>query len=319
MSSHTTMIDRDHNRSHVSRVRKRLAVRQATLVVTIACTLGLLAACAQINFDHSRQVNVLKHLSEKQVTSVEESATNALVELNEDLANAIVKGLLGHEIFMGATLATPNGYVLATQSRERMTNIKAQFSHYLFGEPQKRIVNLNYQDGVNLMKVGSLTVIVDTCSIGEQFLDRAMITLVTGFLKSLALAIAVLIAFYFTLTKPLSSMVEQLNNLNARDKPGKRLTLPEETDIVELQTIADATNTHLGLIEKHVSEIEAARSALRITNQDLEKIVDHRTKGLTKEIEERISAENKLRQALKAAEENASAKSQFLAEAVEKL
>jgi len=61
------------------------------------------------------------------------------------------------------------------------------------------------------------------------------------------------------------------------------------------------------------------RDTSRITNQDLEKIVDHRTKGLTKEIEERISAENKLRQALKAAEENASAKSQFLAEAVEKL
>lgn len=293
--------------------RQRLAVRQAMLVVFIACALGLFAACVQIYADHSRQMDSIQALSAKQLASVEEAATNALFELNEDLANAITKGLLGHEMFMSAKLETSNGYILAEQSRDRMTNIKAEISHFLFGDPEQRLIDLTYADGSNQMNVGHLAVIVDTCSVGEQFLDRALITLASGFLKSLVLAIAVLIAFYFTLTKPLTSLATQLNNLNLRDRPGARVALPENIDTEELQTIERATNTHLQLIEKHVREIDAARNALHETNQDLERKVADRTEGLRTEIRERQSAENKLRSALKAAEQNASAKTLFLA------
>jgi signal transduction histidine kinase len=183
----------------------------------------------------------------------------------------------------------------------------------LFGQPEQQQIDLTFDDGGNMMGVGRLIVVVDTCSVGEQFLDRAIVSLVSGSLKSLALAGILLIVFYVTLTKPLSTLASQLTNLNLRDHPGDRIQLPEHVDVEELQTIAQATNTHLQLIEEHVQEIDSARHALRNTNEGLEQKIQDRTRSLTKEIEERINAENKLRQALKAAEENAIVKSQFLA------
>jgi hypothetical protein len=83
-----------------SSFRRRVAFRQSMLVVSIAFALGLIAACVQIYADHSRQMNNIELLSTKQLASVKEAATNALIELNEDLAAAITKGLLGHEMFM---------------------------------------------------------------------------------------------------------------------------------------------------------------------------------------------------------------------------
>lgn len=296
-----------------SSFRRRLAFRQSMLVLSIAFALGLIAACVQIYTDHSRQMANIDLLSTKQLASVKEAATNALVELNEDLAAAITKGLLGHEMFMAAKLETPSGYVLSTQSREIMTGIRAEISHYLFGQPEQQRIDLTFDDGANTLEVGRLIVVVDTCSVGEHFLDRAIVSIVSGSLKSLALAAILLIVFYVTLTKPLSSLASQLTNLNLRDHPGDRIQLPEYVDVEELQTIAQATNSHLQLIEKHVQEVDAARHALRETNEGLEQKIQDRTQGLTHEIEERVDVENKLRQALKAAEANAVAKSQFLA------
>lgn len=293
--------------------RQQLAIRQALLVVLIACLLGLLAASVQIYVDYTRQLDNIEALSAKQLASIEEAATNALVELNEGLATAITKGLLGHEMFMAAKLETPSDYVLAEHSRARMTSIKARISHYLFGEPQQRIVNLTYNDGANKMNVGRLEVVIDTCSVGAQFLDRALVTLISAFLKSLALAIAMLIIFYVTLTKPLTSLAAQINNVDLRDRPDARVSLPDNIAIDELETIAHATNTHLDLIEKHVRAIDAARSELHETNQDLERRIEDRTIGLRNEIQERVKAENRLRRALEAAEQNASAKTLFLA------
>ncbi|RVU34588.1 hypothetical protein EOI86_17130 [Hwanghaeella grinnelliae] len=293
--------------------RKRLAVRQAAFVVTVACLLGLLSSVVQIYLDFGDQVRNRDRDIDHYISTVYEPAANALWELNGNMADAIVGGLLGYDLFVEATLTTGNGFPLAQKERPIMDSGAIKMAEWLFGGRQEYAVDINYNDDGQPFRVGTLTVISHPYKMGSQFIQRAAVTFVGGFLKSLVLAGVLLIAFYLTLTKPLESLSRQVDALDPTDVDGEKVVIDTSAKDDELDRIVQAINNQIDLTHNHLRELDAAHQALEQVNKDLETAVDVRTKELTDEIEAKVKVERQLRIAAAQAEESALARTQFLA------
>lgn len=298
----------------MSKSRSRsFAFRQARLALLIACSLGVIFSMVQVyvDFEHQRQeltVDVLHHTE-----SVSPSAANALWELNEDLANAIVNGLFGYHAIVGVSLKTTSDFVLATGTKDVKPHGLRVLVDYLFGTPMDKVVSLSYNDGGHLIPVGSLTVICDPLTTATAFFNRSLVIIITGFVQSLLLGAALLAAFYLTQTRPLTALANQLNRFDPRDQHAPEIKMPTDHASDELGQIADATNRHIRVIREHLRNLNEAHHALRNTNAILEQKVAARTEGLTHEIGIRRQAETRLREALAEAEKSAKVRTLFLA------
>ncbi|MCL8061418.1 hybrid sensor histidine kinase/response regulator, partial [Pseudomonas aeruginosa] len=83
-------------------------------------------------------------------------------------------------------------------------------SDFLFGH--KRV----YEDPLHVdhapgEALGVLQLEIDTFVFGNDFLRRAGITLLSGFVRSLLLSLILLVLFYTLLTKPLVSLIQALS------------------------------------------------------------------------------------------------------------
>ncbi|MFH7423213.1 hypothetical protein RA276_32635, partial [Pseudomonas syringae pv. tagetis] len=74
--------------------------------------------------------------------------------------------------------------------------------------------------------IGTLNLTVDTFAFGSHYLQRAEITLLHGFVRSLALAGNLTILFYATLTKPLVRVIRELSRRDRRDPDHGKITCP---------------------------------------------------------------------------------------------
>lgn len=293
--------------------RKRLAVRQAAFVVTVACLLGLLSGLVQIYLDYGDQVRNQDRDIDHYLASVQQPAANALWELNGNMAKAIVDGLLGYEIFVGATLTTGNGFPLAEKERPILEDGFVTLSEWLFGGRSERIVEINYNDNGQAYRVGALKVATHPYRMGRQFIQRSAVTFAGGFLKSLVLAGILLIAFYLTLTKPLESLSHQVDRMDPTDPEDSKVKVEGTARDDELDRIVQAVNNQRALTRNHLRELDAAHRALEHANRGLEAAVDARTQELTDEIRSKGEIERKLRVAAAKAEESALVRTQFLA------
>lgn len=306
---------RQEIQGHPKRIpfRKRLAVRQAAFVVSVACLLGLLSGVVQIYLDFGDQIRNRDRDIDHYISTVYEPAANALWELNGKMADAIVGGLLGYDHFVEASLTTSNGFPLAQKKRPVMDSGAVKLAEWLFGNRHEYAVDIKYNDNGLPFQVGTLTVVSHPYKMGNQFIQRAVVTLIGGFLKSLVLAGVLLIAFYLTLTKPLESLSRQVGALDPTDVDGEKIKIDASVKDDELDRIVQAVNNQVELTHNHLRELDAAHQALEQVNKDLETAVDVRTKELTDEIEAKGKIERQLRVAAAQAEESALARTQFLA------
>ncbi len=293
--------------------RKRLAVRQAAFVVSVVCLLGVLGSIVQIYLDYGNQVQDRERDIDHYIASVYQPAANALWELNDNMADAIIDGLLGYDLFIEASLTTGNKVPLAHKKRAVFVGQAVTLSEWLFGDRKEHAVEINYDDAGQSYRVGTLTVISHPYKMGSQFFQRAAVTLAGGFLKSLILAGVLLVAFYLTLTKPLESLSRQVDGLDPTGIEQKKVAVDGIVKDDELDRIVQAINNQVQLIQSHLRELDGAHQALEQVNKGLETAVADRTKELTDEIEAKSEVERQLRIAAAKAEESATVRTQFLA------
>jgi hypothetical protein len=74
--------------------------------------------------------------------------------------------------------------------------------------------------------LGVLHLDVDTFAFGSHFLQRAEITLLNGFVRSLVLAGILMALFYLTLTKPLTGIIRALSQSRLAQPKPDRIALP---------------------------------------------------------------------------------------------
>lgn len=280
--------------------RKRLSFRLTRDTVLIAMLLGLVLNIAQVTLDFfnarqsmEQEINALIDISHSPASQI---AYNIDIRLAEELLD----GLLRHPATIDARITDSNGQTMAAASQSSPESGYRWISDLLFGESRvfsERLVVPQLSD----LTLGHLTLTIDTYHYGLLFLERAGYTLLSGLLKSLVLTVALLGIFYFTLTRPMLSVINALSRVKADTPEKARLPIPRNHEEDEIGLMVSIINRHLETIDYSLEQLRDAESAMKNYSSKLEQEVEDRTR----EISDKNDALQRGNQALVKAKEDA--------------
>ncbi|MDX5372603.1 MAG: response regulator [Pseudomonadaceae bacterium] len=289
----------------------RLSFKQASITVLVAFILGTLLSLIQVGLDYAsedasidREIHSLLEISHN-------PAARISYNIDAELAQELVLGLLRSPAVMRAEIIDNSGLVLASVSRPAEQSRYRIFSDFLFGERRQFEDPLFVSHAPN-ESLGVLRLEVDTFAFGNDFLRRALLTLLTGFARSLLLSLILLVLFYAMLTKPLVGLIRALSERDPR-RDFSPLPCPSGHERDEIGTLVAVTNQQMTNTHREISQRREAEDRLTQYLGELENIVSARTAEL-KATNARLTQSNReLEQARSTALEMAQARAAFLA------
>lgn len=289
----------------------RLSFKQAKLTVLVAFILGTLLSLIQISLDYAsedasidREIHSLLEISHN-------PAARISYNIDAELAQELVIGLLRSPAVMRAEIVDNSGLVLASVERPPAQSGYRVFSDFLFGE-RRQFEDPLFVSHSTTEPLGVLRLEVDTYAFGSHFLRRALLTLLTGFVRSLLLSLILLVLFYAMLTKPLVGVIRALSDRDPR-RDFSPVPCPSGHERDEVGILVAVTNQQLTNIHQEISQRREAEDRLTQYLGELENIVSARTAEL-KATNARLTQSNRdLEQARSTALEMAQARAAFLA------
>lgn len=290
----------------------RLSYKQARLTVLIGFILGTLLSLFQIALDYASEDASIDREIRSLLEISHNPASRIAYNIDAELAQELTLGLLHSPAVVGARLTDNNNLLLAAVSRPLAQSSYRVLSDFLFGRSRQfeDALHLDHMPGEN---IGSLRLDVDTYPFGSQFLRRAEITLLNGFVRSLALAAILILVYYVTLTKPLTRIIGALAITDPR-RPGLRaIPCPPRHENDEIGVLVRVTNRQFETVSSEFTRRRDAENRLTEHLNELEHIVSSRTNEL-KASNARLSQSNEELQAARStALDMAHARSAFLA------
>ncbi|MGH8352743.1 MAG: response regulator [Pseudomonas sp.] len=290
----------------------RLSFKQAGLTVLVAFILGTLLSVIQVAVDYASEDASINREIQALLEISHNPAARIAYNIDAELAQELVLGLLRSPAVMRAEIIDNSGMILASVNRPRSESDYRVFSDYLFGESRQ------FEDPLFVAyapheTLGLLRLEVDTFAFGSPFLKRALLTLLSGFARSLLLSFILLVLFYFMLTKPLIGIIRALSERDLHTAPGKQLPCPPGHELDEIGILVDVTNQQLASISEEIAHRREAEDRLTEYLGELENIVSARTTEL-KASNARLTLSNReLEVARSTAQEMAQARAAFLA------
>ena len=290
---------------------QRLSFKQAKLTVLAAFILGTLLSLIQVGMDYAsedasidREIHALLQISHN-------PAARIAYNIDAELAQELVLGILRSPAVIRAEIVDNSDLVLASASKPAVQSRYRIFSDFLFGE--RRLFNDPlFVDRAPDESLGVLHLEVDTYAFGSHFLQRALLTLITGFARSLLLSLILLVLFYAMLTKPLIGIIRALSGRDPRHDFSP-VPCPPGHEHDEVGTLVAVTNQQLASIHQEINQRRDAEDRLTQYLGELESIVSARTAEL-KAANARLTQSNlELEQARRTALDMAQARSAFLA------
>lgn len=289
----------------------RLSFKQASLTVLVAFILGMLLSLIQIGVDYAsedasidREIHSLLEISHN-------PAARISYNIDAELAQELVLGLLRSPAVMRAEIIDNSGLVLASVDRPAAQSDYRFLSDALFGE-RRQFEDPLFVDHAPNEALGVLRLEVDTFAFGSDFLRRALLTLLTGFARSLLLSLILLVLFYAMLTKPVVEIIRALSDRDPR-RDLAPVPCPPGHERDEIGILVAVTNQQLINTHQEISQRREAEDRLTQYLAELENIVSARTAEL-KATNARLTLSNReLEQARATALEMAQARAAFLA------
>ncbi|MCO6056852.1 response regulator [Pseudomonas sp. MOB-449] len=291
---------------------QRLSFKQASLTVLVAFILGTVLSCVQVASDYFNENASIDREIKALLEIAHSPAARIAYNIDAELAQELVLGLLRSPAVIRAEIIDNNGAVLASVSRPRTESDFRIFSDYLFGERRE------FEDPLYIVHapnetLGVLRLEVDTFAFGNHFLRRAMFTLLSGFVRSLLLSLILLVLFYSMLTKPLVQLIRNLSERDPRATPDTQLPCPPGHEQDEIGVLVEVINRQLASLSAEMQQRREADQRLNQYLAELENIVSARTAEL-KAANSRLSRYNQeLEVARSTALEMAKARAAFLA------
>ena len=290
----------------------RLSYKQARTTVLVGFVLGTLLSLVQIALDYAsedasidREIRALLQISHN-------TASRIAYNIDAELAQELTLGLLQSPAVVGARLSDNNNVVLSSVERPFAQSRYRVVSDFLFGE-SRQFEDILHLDHMPAEFIGSLRLNVDTYTFGSRFLKRAQITLINGFVRSLALAGILLILFYVNLTRPLVEVIRSLSKRDPRDANQPPLPCPPHHEHDEIGVLVKVANQQFANVTTEFTRRREAEDRLTDHLNELEDIVSARTTEL-KASNLRLSQSNEeLQIARSTALDMAHARSAFLA------
>ncbi|MFJ4354097.1 response regulator [Pseudomonas sp. NPDC089428] len=290
----------------------RLSYKQARLTVLVGFILGTLLSLIQIGIDYAsedasinREVQALLQISHN-------PASRIAYNIDSELALELTRGLLESPAVIRARLIDNNETVLADVERPRLQDRYRPLSDFLFGEKRQFKERL-YLTHMPEEYLGTLYLDVDTYAFGGRFLDRAGVTLLNGFARSLVLTGILLALFYMMLTKPLVTVIGALTGRDPRQPGQTRVDCPPGHELDEIGVLVRVANQQFVSMATEIQQRRTAENRLTQYLNELEDIVSARTEEL-KASNSRLSQSNQeLEEARQRALDMAQARAAFLA------
>ncbi|MDH1988425.1 response regulator [Pseudomonas sp. GD03689] len=290
----------------------RLSYKQARLTVLVGFILGTLLSLIQIGIDYASEDASINREIQALLKISHDTASRIAYNIDSELAQELTGGLLKSPAVLRARLIDNNDTVLADVQRPRQESRYRPLSDFLFGEQRQ------FQDRLFLAHMpeeylGTLYLDVDTFAFGGRFLDRAGVTLVNGFARSLVLTGILLALFYLMLTKPLVTVIGALSGNDSRTPRQTRVDCPKGHENDEIGVLVRVANQQFVSMATEIQQRRSAENRLTHYLNELEDIVSARTDEL-KASNSRLSLSNQeLEAARQRALDMAQARAAFLA------
>ena len=290
----------------------RLSFKQARLTVLVGFVLGTLLSLIQIGIDYASENAAINREIQSLLDISHNPASRIAYNLDAELAQELVLGLLRAPAINGAQLSDNDKTILASVRDQPEGGRYRALSDFLFGASRTFDDRL-YFGHMPEQTVGVLHLEVDTYPFGSRFLHRAEITLLTGFARSLLLTFILLGLFYVMLTKPLVRVIRELSNSKPGDPTQSRIQCPPSHEDDEIGVLVNAANKQFDAVTREIEQRRNAENRLTEYLSQLESIVSARTRELEM-INARLSQSNEeLETARSTALEMAQARAAFLA------
>ncbi|TDV70443.1 response regulator [Pseudomonas sp. LP_7_YM] len=294
------------------RIPHRLSYKQARLTVLLGFLLGTLFSLAQIAIDYASENASIDREIRSLLQISHNPASRIAYNIDAELAQELTSGLLHSPAVVGARLIDNNNVQLAAVSRPLTTSSYRMLSDSLFGT-SRQFEDVLYLDHRPNETIGTLQLDVDTFAFGSHFLQRAEITLINGFIRSLVFAGILMGLFYLTLTKPLTGVIRALSSRDSRSPTQTPLPCPPGHENDEIGVLVQVTNQQFDNVAHEFGRRRDAENRLTEHLNELENVVSARTQEL-KASNARLSQSNKeLEIARSTALDMANARSAFLA------
>jgi two-component system, sensor histidine kinase SagS len=291
---------------------QRLSFKQASLTVLVAFILGTLLSLIQVGIDYAsedasidREINALIEISHN-------PAARIAYNIDAELAQELVLGLLRSPAVISAEISDNNQLTLASVSRPPRESRYRVLSDFLFGKQRSFSTPLFVNHSPD-EALGLLSLEVDTYAFGSHFLRRSMLTLLTGFARTLLLSVILLVLFYFMLTKPLTGFIRALSERDLLNPSATKLPYPPSHEKDEIGVLVDVTNKQLDSISTEIHRREQAENRLTLYLNELEYAVSARTGELEATNARLLDSNRELEEARRTALDMAQARSAFLA------
>ena len=290
----------------------RLSYKQARLTVLVGFILGTLLSLIQIGIDYAsedasinREVRALLQISHN-------PASRIAYNIDAELALELTRGLLQSPAVIRARLIDNNDTVLADVERPRLEDRYRPLSDFLFGE-QRQLQDRLFLAHMPNEYLGTLYLDVDTFAFGSRFLERAGITLLNGFARSLVLTGLLLALFYMMLTKPLVTVIGALSGSDPRKPRQTRLECPHGHEHDEIGVLVKVANQQFVSMATEIEQRRNAENRLTQYLNELEDIVSARTDQLKASNSSLSLSNQELEEARRRALDMAQARAAFLA------
>ena len=230
----------------VCRIRKRLALYQALLVILMAMaigtTLGLFRAGFEIHWkfkEIDRQMFQLCELTEQ-------SATTILYEMNREFADRLIAGLLRTPSIRKVQLVDEMGGIFWEGENPPASGTLSPLVHRLVprgGLYEKRL--LSNQGGLEGLHVGQLRIETDAYRILQELVFRSGIRLLGDLLNYMVLGVFLAYLFIRTLTRPILDLTRDVAAINPAGPTMQGVHPPPQHRHNELGQLSGAINSIL--------------------------------------------------------------------------
>lgn len=248
-----------------------IAVTLSKIGVLIAFIFGILISVFQIYNDYTNQEDELAQTVMQILRVTESSAKQAVYEYDDILANKVINGLFAYQPITNAIITDDFGEVLA-QAKKDVEILKPWWviGKVLSGQREFKI-NIITKDSLDNSQA-QLIVQVDAYSGASAFYARASIIFISGIIRNILLALALLAVFHYLISKPLLVLISHLIAIDP-EHPDRTLTISSKHKNNELGLLTASINILLKSVVDHIKEVEAL-------NEHLEQRVDERTQAL---------------------------------------
>lgn len=248
-------------------MRQNLATRLAVYTILLAILIGTLISSVSIYLSYARTITELEDTATQLLELTLDSATAAVFQLDPELADNVLSGLMQYPLFVRVSLYDDLGGELATIARPRA---EADGLSALVTIPVRELsFNLPLDEAGT--QSGTLVALLDLQPGMSSFYEQAVITASSQILMAVTLAFVIFMVVVYLVTRPLSDLSRTLANT----EPGSesRLKIPALHEADELGRLTDSANKYLGAAADYQRELESSR-------QRLQSILDNLREGV---------------------------------------